>query len=166
MAAPRSRRSSPRSDRCGGGRDRRQRQLGAAHAEADLLEPAVAERALREGRDRALARVHVELDGRARAFDDDALLAETLRRVARELEAVDFLQHGVVAPGLYPSAERELVHELAQLPGRGADHLDVATRRFLEAALPRERVREPDHGRERRAQVVARQGDETGEGVV
>src|ERR1041385_8105675 len=66
----------PEEDGRGRGRDRRQRELGAAHLEANLLEPAVTQRALCERRNSAFGRVYVELYDGARSLDDDALLAE------------------------------------------------------------------------------------------
>ena len=97
----------------------------------------------------------------------DAILAEPRRGGPRELERVGLAQRRVVASVRDPRRERELVEQLRELRRRRLDHLDVAVVRWLEASPARERRREAVHGRERRPQVVAREGDEPGEvGVV
>src|SRR4051794_3618849 len=133
------------------------------HLEPNLLEPAVAERTLRERRDRAPGRLGVQLDRRSLALDPDAFFPELFRGALSQLERVELLADRVVAAGLDPSSERELVHELAELLGGGGDHPDVARSGLVEAPLALERMREPHDRGQRRAQVVARQGDELGE---
>ena len=141
-AAPRSRRSSPSSDRRRGRRDRRERELRAAHRELDLLEAAVAERAPRERGDRALGRVGVELDRRALARDADALVAEPLGGGAARARACR-PPAAAGRSGRPRSARRgrELVEQLGDLARRGADHLDVAGARSRRARRSRASVR-------------------------
>ena len=147
-------------------RNRRELELRTADGELHLLEPPVAERTPGERRDCPLGRVGVDLDPRAFAGDLHALLAEPGRGRLRELERVQLPAHRLVAPRLDPRAERKLVEQVGHLAGSRGDHLEVARRRVLELAEPRESLREAVHGRQRRAQVVAREHHEPGEIVV
>ena len=134
-----------------------------AHGDGDLVEPAVPERRLDERGHAAVDRVDVRLHRRPFAGDVDAVVAEPLAAACGERERVRLAQHRVVAAALDPGGERELVQQLGDLRGRRLDHLDVAVGRRLELGRARERRREAVHGRERRADVVARERDEPGE---
>jgi hypothetical protein len=82
----------------------------------------------------------------------------------RQLERVHLAQHRVVAATLDPRGEREQVEQLDELVRGARDQLDVAAHLLRVQLLePRERLREPMHGRERGAQVVARERDQPGE---
>jgi GTP cyclohydrolase-4 len=152
-----------RSGRSGDGR---KLELRAADAQAYALETPVAKSAARERRDRALGGIGVCLERRSLARHLDPFLPERGGRGARELERVDLLAHGVVAAGLDPGGEGELVDQLAELRGRRRDHPDVAGGCLVELDA-RERVRKAVDRRQRGAQVVAREYHEVGEaGVV
>ncbi len=127
----------------------------------------MAQRRLRERRDRALGRLEIGLDRRADARDDHALLAEPLGRVAGELERVDLAQRRFVA-ARSRSGRRARARRAAPPSDRPRlDHLHVAGRRILELVAARERLRKAGDRRERRPEVVARERDEPGErGVV
>ena len=88
------------------------------------------------------------------------LLPEPLRCRPRELERVDFEQRRLVAARLDPRRDPELVEELGHLLGGRPRSSRRSGRPAPRARPPRERVREAVHGRERRAQVVARERDE------
>ena len=137
----------------------------SAGGQLDTLEAAVAECAPRKGSDGAAGGIDVDGDRPPFAAHTDALRSETLRRVAGQLERVRRLPDGLVAPGFDPRDEPELVEKLANLLGRLLDHGDVACGRLTEIARARERQCESVHGRERRAQVVARKRDEASEMV-
>jgi hypothetical protein len=153
----------PEHDRGRRRRDRRELELLAAHCQLDALQPAVAQSALRERSDRALACRNVDLDLGALTRDRHTLGPELLGGRVRELERVRAREHGVVAPCLELRAEGELVDQLGELGRSRVDHLEVAHGRLVVALHPDERLGEPVHGRKRRAQVVAREHDELGE---
>jgi hypothetical protein len=96
----------------------------------------------------------------------DAILAEARRRRPCQLERVDLARRRVVAARLDPRGERQLVDQLRKLRSRSIDHLDVPVGRRLQASGAHERRREAVNRRQRRAQVVARERDESGEVVV
>ena len=130
ISAPRSRGSSPRTIGPASAVIGCDRELGAGDRDDDLVEPAVAERARRELPQRRRRRVAVDAHGRALAVGAHAVdLAE---RLARQLERVDVLHVRLLAAGLDPRGEPEVVEQLGELVRRRVDHLDVAVGRLAE----------------------------------
>jgi hypothetical protein len=156
----------PEYDRSCRGPDRPHAQLPPRDLDLHAVEATVAERRLDEGRDPALDGGDVRLERSTGAGDVHPLLAEPLGRRAGELERIRLAEGGLVAPGLDPRRERQLVDQLRDLRRGGVDHLDVPVGRRRET-VALEGLRETVHRRKRRTKVVAGEGDETGErGVV
>ena len=95
----------------------------------------------------------------------DPLRPELRRDRLGELARRDRQQLRLVAVALDPRGERELVDQLGELLRRRLDHLRIAAELRVEPLGTRDRTREPVHGRQRRAQVVAGQADELREGL-
>ena len=76
---------------------------------------------------------------------------------------VGAVERGLVAIELDASGQAEQVEQRGHLVGRGLDQVDEVRLALGERSRPRQRLREAVHGRERRAQVVAGEGDEAGE---
>ena len=75
----------------------------------------MAERGLDERRDTPVDRLEIRLHGRALAGDPHAVAAEPLGRRGRERQCLRVAQQRVVATGLDPGYERELVQQLRDL---------------------------------------------------
>ena len=147
-------------DRSGRRRDRRDRQLRAGGGDVHELEAAVPEGALRLGRDRPLRRLEVDANHPAVSPDSYPLLAERRGGLLRERQGVHVPQVGLVAAGLDPRREPELVEQLDHLPGRGVDDLDVPRRGVLERLGTDQGLCKAADGRQRRPQIVGGKGDQ------
>ena len=156
-----SRSSSPEHDRPGGGGDRGQLELAPAHRPRHVREAPVARGRDGERAQRPLHRRDVGLDRLAGARRRNPPVV-----ARRELERVGLEERGLVAAALDPGEHAELVEELRELVGGLVDHADEARRPLVEPVAAQERLREAGDGRERRAQVVARERDGRGEVVV
>ena len=152
--APRSLGSSPSTIGAASGDDRLDRHLGARYDRRDL-DAAMTRGRARQPCERALERSGVSLNARAltRGAGNGSL---------RELERVDRAQDRLVASTLDPGRDREEVEQLDELVTRRIDDPEIAGGRLADV-LADQRLREPLDRRERRPQVVAREGDETGE---
>lgn len=153
-------------DRRGGGRDAREPDLEAVHFHLDFVEPTMAKRRLEQRRQPALDGVHVRLNRGPVTCHPHALLAKSRGGRLRELERVGLPRCRVVAAGLDPRREGQLLDQLCELCRRCVDHLDVAVRGRLEIPATHEGRRKAVHSRERRAQIVAGERYEPGEVAV
>ncbi len=123
----------------------------------------MAKRAVREGRECSFYRLDVHGHRTAQAPDCKAPLSELGARRVGELERVDLLKRGLVPAFLDPSDEGELLELTAHLAGRFFDHPEMLGGPLGQRFEAYQRLREPPHGRERRAQVVACEVNERGE---
>jgi hypothetical protein len=127
------------------------------HVEA--VEAAVADGGTGQRVERALCRFGVHERGRTGPRDLDRAVT-ACGRGPRQLERVRRLQVGLPAAPLDPGGQAELVEQLAELHRGDGHHLEVAVGRRLDVREARERPRKAVHGRQGRAQVVARQRHE------
>ncbi len=139
--------------------------LGLLGAKLDAVDAAVPRRAESKRSERPLDPRTVGPQRGALAGRGGAL-ADQRGRLVDELARVRVDELRLVPPVLDPRDEREILEQLRQLLRSGEDHLDVAVGRLAEVVEALQGVREARNRGQRRAQVMAGQGNQTGEPVV
>jgi GTP cyclohydrolase IV len=122
----------------------------------------VAGRRLCKSREGALGRLRVDADEGALTAHDDAFFTQVGSHLPGELERVGLGQRRLIAAGLDPRHEGELVQQLAHLCRGGLDHLDVPAWRIVQVQLGEGAGEAVDRG-QGRAKVVTGERDELGE---
>ena len=149
-------------DAGGTGGDRADTHLRAGDAQRHRLDTPMPERRDSKLRQRPLHRVDVHDDLAPVAGRGDRL-ASGLGGRARERERVGLAHHGVIATVFDSRSEAEQIENLRELGRRFVDHPEIARRGLGQLNGSQQRLREPLHCCERRAQVVSSEGDQPGE---
>ncbi len=163
--APRSLSSSPRITGAASLTTGEMTISSLLRSKLDAVDAAVPRRAESQRSERPLDPLAVGPQRSALAGSGGAL-ADQRGRLVDELARVRVDELGLVPPVLDPCDEREVLEQLRHLLRSGEDHLDVAVGRLAEVVDALQGVREARNGGQRRAEVMARQGNQTGEPVV